>query len=238
MAVSAAQATELAEAAQPEVALVQRTCPAGETSPCAGSSAARRTRVCWRTRALRPREPHRDAEGGRRRVPGPGRPRREARGRLRGAAEGSTILDGVMDRGVIHELMEQVHEAEPAPRGARRKRARIRRVVEARELDIVFQPIVALRRARSWATRRSRASGRAHRPPNEWFGEAHEVGSPASSSSPLRLACERARRSRGHLPGRERVPETAERLRPDRALAGARGPGGARGDRARAVDDY
>ena len=113
---------------------------------------------------------------------------------LRAANDGDTIFNGVVDRGVLHELMGQVHEAGRLHEARAGKRARIRRVMDRGELDIVFQPIVAL------ATREvvgyealSRFAAEPHRGPDEWFAEAHEVGlGPELELAAIRLACERS----------------------------------------------
>ena len=193
MAGSAAQAAELAEAAQPEVALVQAYLPGGgdiavrgilaaspDTRVLAHASPPDRETLIEMLRAGAAGYVVRDAPAG------------KLVAALRGAAEGSTILDGVVDRGVLHELMGQVHEVGRLHEARGAKRARIRRVIEARELDIVFQPIVAL------ATREivgyealSRFGAEPDRPPDEWFAEAHEVGlGPELELAALRVACE------------------------------------------------
>ena len=113
---------------------------------------------------------------------------------VRAASEGDTILNGVVDRGVLHELMGQVHEAGRLHEARAGKRARIRRVIDRAEFDIVFQPIVAL------ATREvvgyealSRFTAEPHRGPDEWFAEAHEVGlGPELELAAIRRACERS----------------------------------------------
>ena len=63
---------------------------------------------------------------------------------LRSAAEGDTIFDGTVNGALLRELMDQVHAANRGREAMITKRARIRRVLERGELDIVFQPIVAL----------------------------------------------------------------------------------------------
>jgi EAL domain-containing protein (putative c-di-GMP-specific phosphodiesterase class I) len=95
------------------------------------------------------------------------------------------------DSGALRGLLEHVHAASCARDARITKRARIRRVLELGELDIVFQPIVAL------ASREvvgyealSRFSGKPHRGPDEWFAEAHDVGlGPELELAAIRLAC-------------------------------------------------
>ena len=114
---------------------------------------------------------------------------------LRGAARGDSILDDVNGHGLIHELLDQVHETNRAREERARKRARIRSVMGNGELDIVFQPIVDLGLARG---RRSRGAVALREPPTrgpaEWFAEAHEVGLGAELELwAVRMACERSR---------------------------------------------
>src|SRR5215211_1514871 len=96
---------------------------------------------------------------------------------LRGAVAGHTVFDDVVGRGVLHELIDQVHTANRVQEERLRRRARIRAVMERGELDVVFQPIVALdsRRIVGYEAL-SRFSGGPDRGPETWFAEAHEVG--------------------------------------------------------------
>ena len=157
---------------------------------------------------------------------------------LRAAAAGDTIFDGTVNGAVLRELMDQVHAANRGREAMITKRARIRRVLERGELDIVFQPIVALdSRAIVGYEALSRFAAEPHRGPDEWFAEAHEVGlGPELELAAIRLACER---SRDLPPGMFMAvnvsPVTAERPELLTLLARLRGErGGARGDRARA----
>jgi EAL domain-containing protein (putative c-di-GMP-specific phosphodiesterase class I)/DNA-binding NarL/FixJ family response regulator len=113
---------------------------------------------------------------------------------IRAAAAGDTIFNGVFDRGVLHELMGQVHEAGRLHEARAGKRARIRRVIDRNEFDIVFQPIVALaNREVVGYEALSRFAAEPHRGPDEWFKEAHEVGlGPELELAAVRLACERS----------------------------------------------
>jgi EAL domain-containing protein (putative c-di-GMP-specific phosphodiesterase class I) len=74
------------------------------------------------------------------------------------------------------------------------KRARILRVMERGELEIVFQPIVELdtREVLGYEAL-SRFAGPPRRGPDGWFAEAHEVGlGPELELLAVRLACERS----------------------------------------------
>jgi EAL domain-containing protein (putative c-di-GMP-specific phosphodiesterase class I)/DNA-binding NarL/FixJ family response regulator len=113
---------------------------------------------------------------------------------LRAAAAGDTIFDGTVNGPVLRELMQQVHAANRGREALITKRARIRRALELAELDIVFQPIVALdSREIVGYEALSRFAGEPHRGPAEWFAEAHEVGlGPELELAAIRLACERS----------------------------------------------
>src|SRR5918997_2826326 len=63
---------------------------------------------------------------------------------LRDAVAGETVFDAVVDRGGIDDLIDQVHAASRAHEERVIKRARIRSVMQRNEMDIAFQPIVAL----------------------------------------------------------------------------------------------
>jgi EAL domain-containing protein (putative c-di-GMP-specific phosphodiesterase class I)/DNA-binding NarL/FixJ family response regulator len=114
---------------------------------------------------------------------------------LRGAAAGETIFDGSVNGAVLRELMDQVHAANRGREARITKRARIRRVLEGGQLDIVFQPIVVLdSREIVGYEALSRFHVAPHRGPDEWFAEAHEVGlGPELELAAIRLACERSR---------------------------------------------
>jgi EAL domain-containing protein (putative c-di-GMP-specific phosphodiesterase class I)/CheY-like chemotaxis protein len=113
---------------------------------------------------------------------------------LRGAAAGEAIFDGVAGGGVLDELVGQVHAANRGREALITKRARIRRVMECGELDVVFQPIVELdSRGVVGYEALSRFAGAPRRGPDAWFAEAHEVGlGPELELFAVRLACERA----------------------------------------------
>jgi EAL domain-containing protein (putative c-di-GMP-specific phosphodiesterase class I)/CheY-like chemotaxis protein len=113
---------------------------------------------------------------------------------LRGAAAGDAIFDGVAGGGVLDELVGQVHAANRRREALITKRARIRRVIERGELDVVFQPIVALdSREVVGYEALSRFASEPRRGPDAWFAEAHEVGlGPDLELLAVRLACERS----------------------------------------------
>ena len=121
-------------------------------------------------------------------------PARQLTSALRSAAAGDTSFDGVVGGGVLHDLMGQVHAANRAHAARLSKRARIRRVMERGQLDIVFQPIVALdSREVVGYEALSRFAAEPRRGPDEWFAEAHEVGlGPELELAAVREACERA----------------------------------------------
>jgi EAL domain-containing protein (putative c-di-GMP-specific phosphodiesterase class I) len=113
---------------------------------------------------------------------------------LRAAAHGDTIFDGTVNGAVLRELMDQVHAANRGHEAMITKRARIRRVLEREEFDIVFQPIVALdSRAIVGYEALSRFAAEPERGPDQWFAEAHEVGlGPDLELAAIRLACDRS----------------------------------------------
>jgi EAL domain-containing protein (putative c-di-GMP-specific phosphodiesterase class I)/CheY-like chemotaxis protein len=195
VAASAAQAGEFAEATQPDVALVYVDVPGGgeqavrailagspDTRVLAHSGASDHEAVTEMLIAGAGGYVVRDA------------PAPQLASALRSAAAGDTIFNGVAGGGVLHGLMGQVHEASRVHRARATKRARIRRVLERRELDIVFQPIVALdSRAIVGYEALSRFAAEPHRGPDAWFAEAHEVGlGPELELLAIRLACERS----------------------------------------------
>jgi EAL domain-containing protein (putative c-di-GMP-specific phosphodiesterase class I) len=177
VAVSAAQAGEFAEATQPDVALVHVDVPGGgaeavrailtgspDTCVLAHSRASDHEAVIVMLRAGAGGYVLRDAPGAR---------LTEA---LCGAAAGDTILDGVVG----------------GSRAA--KRARIGRVIDRGDIDLVFQPIVALdSRETVGCEALSRFDAKPQRGPAAWFAEAHGVGlGPELELLAVRLACERA----------------------------------------------
>ena len=116
---------------------------------------------------------------------------------VRRAARGEAIFDDVM-------LIEE--------RGA--KHSRICAVMREDQLDIVFQPIVALdSRAIVGYEALSRFSGHPQRGPDRWFQEAHEVGLGAELELwAIRRACERScALPRGAFMAVNVSPATAER---------------------------
>ena len=113
---------------------------------------------------------------------------------LRGAAEGNSILDNVVARGVIHELIDRVGEAGRVREERALSRERICRVMERDELDIVFQPIVDLdTREVVGHEALARFSGEPRRGPHDWFEEARKVGLGVELELwAVRTACERS----------------------------------------------
>ena len=177
VAVSAIQAGEFAEATQPDLALVHVDVPGGgaaavrailtgspDTRVLAHSAASEHEAVIVMLQAGAGGYVLRDA-------PGP-----QLTEALFGAAAGDTILDGVVG----------------GSRAA--KRARICRVVDRRDIEIVFQPIVALdARETVGYEALSRFDAAPQRGPAAWFAEAHDVGlGPELELLAVRLACERA----------------------------------------------
>jgi EAL domain-containing protein (putative c-di-GMP-specific phosphodiesterase class I) len=114
---------------------------------------------------------------------------------LRRAVAGDVVLDDVAGGDVLNGLVAQVHDANRLHEWRLAQRARIRRVMEGAQVDVVFQPIVEL------ATRRTvgfealaRFPGHPERGPQEWFSDAHEVGLGAELElHAIRVACERSR---------------------------------------------
>lgn len=113
---------------------------------------------------------------------------------LRRAVAGDVVLDDVAGGDVLNGLVAQVHDANRSHEQRFGRRARIRRIMERDELEVVFQPIVEL------ATREtvgyealSRFPVQPERGPQEWFAEAHEVGLGAELElHAIRLACEQS----------------------------------------------
>jgi EAL domain-containing protein (putative c-di-GMP-specific phosphodiesterase class I) len=133
---------------------------------------------------------------------------------VRGAARGDSILDDVVGRGLMHELLDQVRETNTAREERARKRARIRRVMDKHELSIVFQPIVDLdSRTVVGHEALSRFAGHPARGPEQWFSEAEEVGLGAELELwAVREACERSHvLPEGTFMAVNVSPKTAER---------------------------
>jgi EAL domain-containing protein (putative c-di-GMP-specific phosphodiesterase class I)/CheY-like chemotaxis protein len=196
VAASAALAADVAEARHPDVALVDPDVPGG------GDEAVRAiVAASPETRVLAHADGHdHEAVVGMLRAGAGGYLLRPAAPRkllaaLRAAAAGETIFDGSVNGAVLRELMRQVHDANRGREALITKRARIRRVLERGELDIVFQPIVALdTRETVGYEALSRFSGEPNRGPDEWFAEAHQVGlGEELELAAIRLACERSR---------------------------------------------
>jgi EAL domain-containing protein (putative c-di-GMP-specific phosphodiesterase class I) len=177
VAVSAAQAAEFAAATQPDVALVHSDVAGGgdeavrailaespDTYVLAHSDPADHAAVIVMLRAGAGGYVVRDA------------PAPQLTSALRSAAAGDAIFNDVVGGG----------------RAA--KRARIRRVMERGELDIVFQPIVELdTREVVGYEALSRFAAAPERGPAAWFAEAHDVGlGPDLELHAIRIACARA----------------------------------------------
>ena len=196
VALCADQAGEFAQATRPDVALVDAHLPGGadaavrailtgspETRVLARSGASDHDAVIPMLQAGADGYVVRDA------------PAPELVSALRSAAAGDTSFEGVVGGGVLHNLMGQVHAANRAHAARVSRRARIRRVMERGQLDIVFQPIVALdSREVVGYEALSRFVADPRRGPDEWFAEAHQVGlGPELELWAIRKACERAR---------------------------------------------
>src|SRR5918994_387762 len=126
---------------------------------------------------------------------------------VRRTARGEAIFDDVM-------LIDE--------RGA--KRARIGAVMREDQLDIVFQPIVALdSRAIVGYEALARFSAHPQRGPDRWFQEAHEVGLGAELELwAVRRACERSYAlPQGTFMAVNVSPASAQRPHPLALLAGA-----------------
>ncbi|HEX6652861.1 MAG TPA: EAL domain-containing protein [Thermoleophilaceae bacterium] len=196
VAASAARAAELAEAAQPDVALVSaHVTGGGDDAVRAILTASPETRVLAHSGDTDHSEVVAMLRAGAGGFLVRGAPPRKLMAALRAAADGDTIFDGTVNGAVLRELMDQVHAANRGHEAMITKRARIRRVLEREEFDIVFQPIVALdSRAIVGYEALSRFSAEPDRGPDLWFAEAHEVGlGPELELAAIRLACERSR---------------------------------------------
>jgi EAL domain-containing protein (putative c-di-GMP-specific phosphodiesterase class I)/DNA-binding NarL/FixJ family response regulator len=215
VAASAAQAGEFAEATRPDVALVDVQLAGGgeaavrailsgspETRVLASSGASDHEAVIVMLRAGAGGYVVRDA------------PALQLTSALRSAAAGETSFNGVVGGGALHDLVGQVHAANRAHEMRISKRARIRGVMERGELDIVFQPIVALdTREVVGYEALSRIAAEPRRGPDAWFAEAHEVGlGPELEMWAIRKACERSRAlAEGAFMAVNVSPVTAER---------------------------
>ena len=195
LALSASHAGEFAEATQPDVALVDVTLPGG------GDAAVRAILTVSPKTQVLAHSTQDDHEvvtemllagaGGYvvREAPAP-----QLVAALRSAAAGNTSFNGVVGGGALHDLMGQIHAANRAHEERITRRARIRRVIDSGELEIAFQPIVALdSREIVGYEALSRFAGEPERGPDAWFAEAHEVGLGSELELyAIRLACERS----------------------------------------------
>ena len=103
----------------PDVALVNaQVRGGGDDAVRAILAASPGTHVLAHTGGSRPRGGRCDAASRRGRLRGARRPRPKLMAALRAAAAGDTIFDGTFNGAVLRELMNQVHAAEPRPRGA------------------------------------------------------------------------------------------------------------------------
>jgi EAL domain-containing protein (putative c-di-GMP-specific phosphodiesterase class I)/CheY-like chemotaxis protein len=196
VAASAARAAELAESEHPDVALVSAgVTGGGDDAVRAILSASPETRVLAQSGDADHSEVVAMLRAGAGGFLVRGAPPRKLMAALRAAADGDTIFDGTVNGAVLRELMDQVHAANRGREALITKRARIRRVLERRDLEIVFQPIVALdSREVVGYEALSRFQAEPDRGPDEWFAEAHEVGlGPELELEAIRLACERSR---------------------------------------------
>ena len=178
VAADAARAAELAEAESPDVALVNAQVRGGGDDAVRGILAASPgTHVLAHTGGSDHEEVVAMLRAGAGGFVVRDAPAQKLMAALRAAAAGDTIFDGTVNGAVLRELMDQVHAANRGREALITKRARIRRVLDRGELEIVFQPIVALdSRAIVGYEALSRFGGEPHRGPEAWFAEAHEVG--------------------------------------------------------------
>ena len=224
LAADAACAAELAEARQPDVALVNAQVRGGgddavrailaaspDTCVLAHSGGSDHEQVVAMLRAGAGGFILRDA------------PAPKLMAALRAAAAGDTIFDGTVNGAVMRELMDQVHAANRGREALITQRARIRRVIDRGEFAVVFQPIVALdSREIVGYEALSRFSGEPQRGPEVWFAEAHEVGlGPELELAAIRLACKQSSKlPPGTFMAVNVSPVTAERPELLEVLAG------------------
>jgi EAL domain-containing protein (putative c-di-GMP-specific phosphodiesterase class I)/CheY-like chemotaxis protein len=196
VAACAAQAGEFAEATRPDVALVDVRLPGGgETAVKAIIAGSPETCVLARSDAADHEEVVVMLQAGAGGYVAREAPARELASALRSTAAGATDRGGMGGGVALHDLMGRLHAANRAYELRIAKRARIRRVMERGELDIVFQPIVALdlREVVGYEAL-SRFAAEPRRGPDAWFAEAHEVGlGPELELWAVRKACERSR---------------------------------------------
>ena len=195
LALCASQAREYAAATHPDVALVDVQLPGG------GDAAVRAILdVSPGTRVLAHSTQHDHATVTELLLAGAAgyvlreAPAPQLDSALRRAAAGETNFNGVVGGGALNDLMGQVHAASRAHEARISKRARIRRVIDGGELEIAFQPIVALdSREIVGYEALSRFDGEPQRGPDAWFAEAHEVGlGPDLELFAINLACGRS----------------------------------------------
>jgi EAL domain-containing protein (putative c-di-GMP-specific phosphodiesterase class I)/CheY-like chemotaxis protein len=195
VAASAAQAGEFAEATRPHVALVDVRLPGGgEAAVRAILVASPGTRVVARSGAAEHKELVVMLQAGAGGCISREAPALELASALRSATAGPG-LNGAGAGLAPHDVVGQLHAANRAHEMRISKRARVRRVMERDELEIVFQPIVALdSREIVGYEALSRFNAEPRRGPEAWFAEAHEVGlGPELELWAVRRACERSR---------------------------------------------
>ena len=190
----AAQAREFAAATRPHVALVDvRLSGGGEAAVEAVLAGSPATRVLARSGATDHEELVGMLQAGAGGYISREAPAHELKSALRGAS--AARLNGTGSDLAPNAMMAQLHAANRAHEMRISKRALIRRVMERDELEIVFQPIVALdSRAIVGYEALSRFAAEPCRGPEAWFADAHEVGlGPELELWAVRKACERSR---------------------------------------------
>jgi EAL domain-containing protein (putative c-di-GMP-specific phosphodiesterase class I)/DNA-binding NarL/FixJ family response regulator len=226
VAASAADASELAEATQPDVALVYvHVAGGGELAVHAILDAAPDTRVLAQAGEL-----DHEAVIGMLRAGASGYVAREApterlADAIRGAMGGHTVFEDLAGGRMLNGLIDQVHVANRVHEERLLRRARIRAVIDHGELDVVFQPIVELdSRSIVGYEALSRFAGEPEHGPEWWFAEAHEVGlGPELELWAISVACERSHSlPEGLFMAVNVSPATAERPDLLALLAGAR----------------
>jgi len=194
VAASTPQAGELAAAARPHVALVDvRLAGGGDAAVKAILAGSPRTGVLARSGAADYEELVGMLQAGAGGYISREAPAHELASALRGAA--GARLNGAGGEFASHAMMAQLHAATRAHEMRISKRALIRRVMERDELEIVFQPVVALdsRKIVGYEAL-SRFAAKPRRGPESWFADAHEVGlGPELELWAVRKACERSR---------------------------------------------
>jgi EAL domain-containing protein (putative c-di-GMP-specific phosphodiesterase class I)/CheY-like chemotaxis protein len=93
------------------------------------------------------------------------------------AARGQTSVSSEVMAGVVDELTSQLRRAELRAHELEERRDRIRRILEGRDLTLVYQPILRLAsRDVVGYEALARFAAQPERPPDVWFREATEVG--------------------------------------------------------------